>query len=76
MTFPIPIRKLRSDSVLDRLTKEQKIRLWQWLDEENRPYAAVRALVAAEFGVTTSGPALCRYFRRQQAMRSLRRQLW
>lgn len=57
-------RKVRSDSVLDRLTAEQKQRLATWLRTENRSYEAVRGLVAAEFGLSTSRAALGRYYRR------------
>lgn len=57
-------RKPRSNSVLDRLSGEQKERLQVWLGEENRSYEEVRRLVATEFGVVTSRSALSRYFRR------------
>ncbi len=61
--FSMQHSKPRSDSVLDRMPAADRERLDEWL-LENKSYAEVRDLVAAELGVTTSASALGRYYAR------------
>lgn len=70
------LRKPQSSSRLDGLAEELRARLEVWLLEENRSYEAVRDLLAAEHGVTTTTASLCRYYRRWLAPRREARRAW
>lgn len=57
-------RKVRADAKLERLSAAQKKQLLVWLDDENRSYLAVAALVQAEFGLTVGKSAVAGYWHR------------
>lgn len=57
-------RKVRGDAKLERLNAEQRERLLIWLDDENRTYLEVAALVRTEFGLGVGKSAVADYWRR------------
>ena len=58
-------RKLREDSLWNRLTSAQRDTLDGWLFAENLGYAQVVTRVRDEFGLPTSVASVGRYFRRR-----------
>ncbi|MES2694138.1 MAG: hypothetical protein V4773_11745 [Verrucomicrobiota bacterium] len=68
-------RKVRGDAKLEWLKVEQKKRLLMWLDEENRTYAEVVALVRDEFGVSVGKSAVGGFWRRHVLPRRYREEV-
>ncbi|HEY1107447.1 MAG TPA: hypothetical protein VGE76_02405 [Opitutaceae bacterium] len=62
-------RRPRADRKLARLSKDQRQRLLGWLDEENRTYAAVVALIRTEFGLSVGMTTVGDFWRRQMRPR-------
>lgn len=61
---PLTGRKVRGDSKLDGLSAEQQATLRFWLEDENRTYAQVVALVRTQFGVSVGKSAVGVYYQR------------
>jgi len=58
------MRKMRPDSIWNRLTAEQKSRLEHWLFEENIRYVDALERVEREFGFKASMRSLADYYKR------------
>ena len=59
------MRKMREDSLWNKLTPEQRELLERWLFDDNLGYTEALARVQKEFGLETTTWSLSRFFRRR-----------
>lgn len=69
------VRKVRGDAKLERLSADQHEQLLVWLDEENRTYLEVAALIRTEFGLSVGKSAVADYWRRHVMPQRCREQI-